>query len=67
METEEKQNTVENKIVTEVQKIKKVDTAIETNKNEENKRNSVTKEELQSIKKFLIEEYGVSEKCLEIN
>ena len=67
METEEKHNTVENKIVTEVQKIKKVDTAIETNKNEENKRNSVTKEELQSIKKFLIEEYGVSEKCLEIN
>ena len=67
METEEKQNTVENKIVTEVQKIKKVDTAIETNKNEENKRNSVTKEELQSIKKFLIEEYGVSEKCLDIN
>ena len=67
METEEKQNTVENKIVTEVQKIKKVDTEIETNKNEENKRNSVTKEELQSIKKFLIEEYGVSEKCLEIN
>lgn len=67
METEEKQNTVENKIVTEVQKIKKVDTAIETNKKEENKRNSVTKEELQSIKKFLIEEYGVSEKCLEIN
>ena len=67
METEEKQNTVENKIVTEVQKIKKVDTAIETNKNEENKRHSVTKEELQSIKKFLIEEYGVSEKCLKIN
>ena len=31
------------------------------------KSQKVTKAEIQNIKKFLIEEYGVNEKCLEIN
>ena len=71
---ETEKNSTENKIVTEIQKIKKVDTTIKVNKNEEEKTESkkedsekVRKIDIQNIKKFLIEEYGVSEKCLEIN
>lgn len=81
-EDKKKENTkLENKIVTEIQKIKKIDTTIKVDNNEkkddnisvkfeENENNEIkrlTKIEIQNIKKFLIEEYGVSEKCLEIN
>lgn len=77
---QENENKVENKIVTEIQKIRKIDTSINSNdkneiiqedndseklKNDEDKK--LTKTEIRNIKKFLIEEYGVSEKCLEIN
>lgn len=58
--------TVENKIVTEVQKIKKIDTKIQ--KEEEQKQETkITNADIQNVKKFLIEEYGVKEKCLKIN
>ena len=66
---QEKENT-ENKIITEIQKIKKVDTRVQTNKTDGNKEavsEKIDKAEIQNIKKFLIEEYGVNEKCLEIN
>lgn len=66
---QEKENR-ENKIITEIQKIKKVDTQVQTNKTDENKETvseKIDKAEIQNIKKFLIEEYGVNEKCLEIN
>ena len=65
---QEKENT-EN-IITEIQKIKKVDTRVQTNKTDGNKEavsEKIDKAEIQNIKKFLIEEYGVNEKCLEIN
>ena len=63
----EKDNT-ENKIVTEIQKIKKVETKISsTNDDDNNTKEKVSKTDIQNIKKFLIEEYGVNEKCLEIN
>lgn len=43
----------------------------EENKNESkqdsNSNSKITKTDIQNIKKFLIEEYGVSEKCLKIN
>ena len=69
---------MENKMVTEIQKIRKVDTKvqIDTKSNEEENTDSnnekqeetkLSKSEIQDIKKFLIEEYGVDEKCLEIN
>ncbi len=64
---------VENKIVTEIQKIKTINTTIENkqediNKSEEkNKAQKLDKSDIQNIKKFLIEEYEVNEKCLEIN
>lgn len=66
---EEKNENVENKIVTEIQKIKTVNTTIEENTSEKKneKEENINKAEIQNIKKFLIEEYEVSEKCLEIN
>ena len=67
-------SSAENKIVTEIQKIKKVDTTIRVDKNEEKKTETkkentekVSKVDIQNVKKILIEEYGVNEKCLEIN
>ena len=56
--------------VTEIQKIRKIDTGVEIKKQEKEKNevsDKVNKTEIQNIKKFLIEEYGVNEKCLEIN
>lgn len=71
---ETEKNSAENKIVTEIQKIKKVDTTIRVDKNEEEKTETkkentekVSKVDIQNVKKILIEEYGVNEKCLEIN
>lgn len=65
---EEQTTNVENKIVTEVQKIKPINTKIENDTNEEKTSSKkISKSDIQSIKKFLSEEYGVSEKCLEIN
>lgn len=65
--TEEK-NT-ESKIVTEIQKIKKIDTNIEDHNEEKEKQDNknITKSDIQNIKKFLIDEYGVNENCLEIS
>lgn len=65
--TEEK-NT-ESKIVAEIQKIKKIDTNIGEAKHENEKQDNknIDKSDIQNIKKFLIDEYGVSENCLEIS
>lgn len=72
---EGQEETIENKLVTGVQRIKGVDIDV-NQKNNENQSNSntedkasntATRSDIQNIKKFLIEEYGVSEKCLEIN
>lgn len=65
--TKEKKN--ESKIVTEIQKIKKIDTNIEENKEEKDKQDnkSIDKSDIQNIKEFLIDEYGVNENCLEIS
>ena len=57
---------VENRMVSEIQKIKKVDTNI--SKNTPNKEDSkLENSDIQNLKKFLIKEYEVNEKCLEIN
>lgn len=68
----ENEQNLENKIVTQIQKIKPIDTNIkenvsEQNESQEEKSTKVNKIDIQNIKKFLIEEYGVNEKCLEIN
>lgn len=73
-ETVNDDNSIENKIVSEIQKIKTVNTTVErteeTNdktKNDSEKESKITKLDIQNVKKFLIEEYEVNEKCLEIN
>lgn len=60
---QEENSSIENQIVTQVQKIKKVN----TKKIEEEKETSLEKSDIQNLKQFLIEEYEVNEKCLEIN
>ena len=55
---------MENKIITEIQKIKPVEINTKS-KNEDIEK--LSKTDIQNIKKFLIDEYGVNEKCLEIN
>ena len=72
-QNEEKQeNTIEDKIVTEVQKIQKIDISISKNKeNDEEQQGeastNITKTDIKIIKDLLISEYGVSEKCLKIS
>ncbi len=58
--------TLENKVVEEIQKIRPINTNI-VEREKSNKSEKVTNEDKQKIKKFLMEEYGVKEKCLEIN
>ena len=60
---QEENSSIENQIVTQVQKIKKVN----TKEIEEDKETSLEKSDIQNLKQFLIEEYEVNEKCLEIN
>ena len=58
--------TLENKVVEEIQKIRPINTNI-VEREKSNKSEKITNEDKQKIKKFLMEEYGVKEKCLEIN
>ncbi len=62
---------IENRIVAEIQKIRPVDASISKEKKQEDNSKNDTKDlnktDIQNIKKFLIEEYEVNEKCLEIN
>lgn len=63
---EKGEEDLEKQVVSEIQKIKPVNTSIkEENKKKEN--TEINKLDIQNIKKFLIEEYGVNEKCLVIN
>lgn len=65
-------NTIESKLVKEIQKIQKVE--VNTSKNSQdagdsdNQENTnLTKTDIKIIKDFLMEEYGVSEECLKIS
>ena len=71
-------DTIENKIVTEIEKIQKVNVKVSKDNeekgskeddtdNQEKEKLKITKTDINLIKKFLIEEYGVSEKCLRIS
>lgn len=69
---QENLNTVESKIVTEIQKIQKVkiDVSDNTQDNEKDineETTNITKTDIKIIKDFLINEYGVSEQCLKIS
>lgn len=71
---EQKTDTVENKIVTEIQKIQKVEIGVYKNDQKDaidqentSQRTNLTKTDIKVIKEFLINEYGVSEQCLKIS
>lgn len=70
-EQEIEKETIEDKLVNEIQKIKTVNTTIEgRNQGEKNlggKKQSINNQDVEKIKKFLTEEYGVEERCLKIN
>ena len=65
----QKDKSIENKVVTEIQKINpiNINSKNENSKEKSKSKSTVSNSEIQNIKKFLIEEYGVNEKCLDIN
>lgn len=68
---QQQEESIEDKLVEEIQKIKPVNTTIgEVSRNDKEKKNSeqnISNQDIQKIKKFLKEEYGVEERCLKIN
>lgn len=67
-DNEENSNTIEDKIVTEIQKIQKIDINNFKNGDEETDQlTNINKTDIKIIKDFLINEYGVSENCLKIS
>lgn len=66
---ENKETSVENIMVQEVQKIRKVKIGQKEEKQEtqSDTEKKMSTNDIQNIKKILCEEYGVSEKCLKIN
>ena len=63
--------TIEDKLVEEIQKIKPVNTTIgrinKTEEEQDESKQNINNSDIQKIKKFLKEEYGVEERCLKIN
>ena len=69
---DEDTNTLESKLVKEIQKIQKVEVSVSGNKQDEKNNTSeedtnLTKTDIKIIKDFLKKEYGVNEKCLKIS
>ena len=65
-EEKQKQNDVQQKLVKEVQKIKKVQIG-ESKQENKNVDENLSAQDISNIKNFLIKEYEVNEKCLKIN
>ena len=67
----EQSETIEDKLVNEIQKIKPVNTTVgkinKTEKEQEENIQNINNSDIQKIKKFLKDEYGVEETCLKIN
>ena len=67
-EAKENNTDIENKLVSEIQKIQKVQITSKENKTEEkDEKSNISKTDIENIKNFLINEYGVSKSCLKIN
>ena len=66
---ENNETSIENIMVQEVQKIRKVQIGPkeEEQESQNDAENKMSTSDIQNIKKILCEEYGVSEKCLKIN
>lgn len=62
-----KNETFENQLVEKIQKINPVNTKINKEEEKTENNNSISKTDILKIKKFLVNEYGVDEKCLKIN
>ena len=60
-------NIVEDKIITDVKEIEKVNIAINEGNNEKEQNVNITKKDIKMIKEILIKEYGVKEECLRIS
>lgn len=65
-------NSIENTIVKEIQKIQKVDVKVseatqDDNEDASQEDTNITKTDIRIIKKILVKEYGVNEKCLKIS
>jgi len=65
-EEKQKQNDIQQKLVKEVQKIKKVQIG-ESKQENKNVDENLSAQDISNIKNFLIKEYEVNEKCLKIN
>ncbi len=63
----QKEETLENKIVSEIQKIQKVDIKVGNTNKSSNENLKITRNDIENVKEFLINEYGVSKSCLKIN
>ena len=67
----EQSETIEDKLVNEIQKIKPVNTTVgkinKTDKEQDESKQNISNRDIQKIRKFLKEEYGVEETCLKIN
>ena len=68
---QKQEETMEDKLVEEIQKIKPINTTVgkanKTDQEQGSSKQSITNGDIQKIKKFLNEEYGVEETCLKIN
>lgn len=67
---EEKEDTLEDRMVSEIQKIQKVEVKVSENEDEEeaqSEESKITKTDIKIIKDFLKQEYGVSDQCLKIS
>ena len=67
----EQSETIEDKLVNEIQKIKPVNATVgkinKTDKEQDERKQNISNRDIQKIKKFLKEEYGDEETCLKIN
>lgn len=66
-EMDQDENNVEKKIVTEIQKIQKVEVKTSNTDSSEQENSNITKTDIKIISDFLAKEYGVSKECLKIS
>lgn len=64
---EDKGESIEDKMVSEIQKIQKVEVKVSESEEDKQEESKITKTDVKIIKDFLKQEYGVSEQCLKIS
>ena len=67
IDEENKEQTIEDKMVSEIQKIQKVEVKVSESEEDNQEESKITKTDIKIIKDFLKQEYGVSEQCLKIS